>query len=398
MLTPEPLSDLSSRIKSYRGLGRSYEELKELEKPLTDLLNDVLAVLRNEAPSYRPLARNGEVGGLLDFTKKRLPVVVVPDLHARPEFLERLLSWKNGELLNALNEGRCIAVCVGDGVHSERYGDVVRAERMNDPDEEWKDDYDRWKESYDAWFEWKSGSLNTEDWVKGERGDSMREEMRLCLATVMAVMELKIAFPEHFHFLKGNHENILNMEGEGDHAFRKFAMEGEMVKDFMQELYDDEDNGDEDNVNAVLKLMRDYETSLPIVAAFDHFCVSHAEPERVFRRDEPEQPARGFGRDEIINYHDEALRDDVVLAFTWTPNEVAEEGSVASIFAELTGGQPEKALWFGGHRPVEGKYALWQDGQYVQIHNPNEMNVAYVSARRPFDVTKDIHSLGGDQQ
>ena len=253
-------------------------------------------------------------------------------MHARPDFLIYLLSCKikGKEVLDALNEGSIIVICVGDGVHTERL------ER----------DYKRWLESFASW---QQGNVNC---------DSMREEMRLCLATVMTVMELKIAFPAHFHFLKGNHENIKNIEGMGDHAFRKFAMEGEMVRDFMHEVYGDD----------ILDLMYGYESSLPIVAAFDRFCVSHAEPAYV------------FSRDEIINYHDEQLRDEVVLAFTWTPNDGAEEGSVASIFSELTGGPQEYALWFGGHRPVEGKYALRQDGHYVQIHNPDEMNITYVSA------------------
>lgn len=356
MLTSEELDSLRSRIRSYRNSG----ELPP-EKGLTDLLNKVLTVFENEDPSYRPLARNGEAGGLLDFTGKSLPVVVVPDLHARPDFLLRLLSCKikGREVLDALNEGMIIVVCVGDGVHSERYGETVRAERKDNAGERWKDDYERWLESF---VFWQQGRVNC---------PSMQEEMRLCLATVMAVMELKIAFPEHFHFLKGNHENMMNIDGMGDHAFRKFAMEGEMVRDFMQEVYGD----------AVLHLMRCYETSLPIVAAFDCFCVSHAEPAYVFTRDE------------IINYHDENLRDEVVLAFTWTPNDGAEEGSVASIFAELSGRKAEDALWFGGHRPVEGKYALRQDGHYVQIHNPDEMNVAYISADRPFNLDKDIIPL-----
>lgn len=331
---------MRSRIQSYR----NSRELPQ-EELLTGLLNRVLTVYENEDSSYRPLARNGEAGGLLDFTGKSLPVVIVPDLHARPDFLLHLLSCKikGKEVLDALNEGSIIVICVGDGVHTERL----------------EQDYRRWLESFAFW---QQGKIDC---------PSMREEMRLCLATVMAVMELKIAFPAHFHFLKGNHENMMNIEGMGDHAFRKFAMEGEMVKDFMQEVYGD----------AVLHLMRCYETSMPIVAAFDRFCVSHAEPAYV------------FSRDEIINYHDEQLRDEVVLAFTWTPNDGAEEGSVASMFAGLTGGQPEEALWFGGHRPVEGKYALRQEGHYVQIHNPDEMNVAYISADRPFNLEKDIIPL-----
>ena len=340
MLTTEGLAALRSRIFSYR---------REVELPdegcLTKLLNDVLSAYEGESPSYRPIADNGEPGGLLDFRGgESLPAVIVPDLHARPDFLIHLLACriKGQEVLSALNEGRIVIVCVGDGVHTERPGA----------------DYERWMESYASWLH---GSVDC---------PSMREEVRLGLATMMTVMELKVTFPAFFHFLKGNHENVMNVEGMGDHAFRKFAMEGEMVRDFLQEYYGD----------VVLHLLRCFETSLPIVAAFDGFCVSHAEPAHV------------FGRDEIRNYHDERLRDDVILSFTWTPNGGAEEGSVAKVFAGLTGGREEDALWFGGHRPVIGRYALRQDGHYVQIHNPDAMNVAYVSAGRPFNVDADIVS------
>ncbi len=341
MLSTEELGSLRSRILSYR---------KDLELPcekkLTDLLNLVLTTYENEDASYRSPADNGELGGLLDFRGGApLPVVIVPDLHARPDFLLRLLSCKikGREVLNALNEGKIIVVCVGDGVHTERLGA----------------DYERWMESYASWQE---GVVDC---------PSMREEIRLGLATMMTVMELKVAFPAHFHFLKGNHENVMNVEGMGDHAFRKFAMEGEMVRDFLKAFYGD----------VILHLLRCFETSLPIVAVFDRFCISHAEPAYV------------FSRSEIINYHDEQLRDEVVLAFTWTPNGGAEEGSVAKIFAELTGGREEDALWFGGHRPVSGFYALRQEGHYVQIHNPDAMNVAYISADRPFNLDTDIIAL-----
>ena len=344
MLTSEELAALRSRILACRNSA----ELPSGEE-LISLLNRVLTVYKEEDASYRPSARSGEPGGLLDFRDGPvLPVVIVPDLHARPDFLIRLLACKlkGLDVLNALNEGRLIVVCVGDGVHTELPGA----------------DYERWLASYNAWRE---GRIDC---------PSMREEIRLGLATMMPVMELKCAFPAHFHFLKGNHENVMNIEGMGDHSFRKYVMEGEMVKDFMQEVYG----------ASVLQLVRSFETSLPIVAVFDRFCVSHAEP------------ACGFSRDEIINYHDRDLRDEVVLSFTWTPNGGAEEGSVAGNFAALTGGQEADALWFGGHRPVEGPYALRQDGHYVQIHNPHEMNIVYISADRPFDLEKDIIPLVRD--
>ena len=344
MLTTEELHALHTRLLSYRNA----RELPS-EQVLTDLLDRCLTVYEHEDASYRPAADDGKGGGLLDFCgKKTLPVVLVPDLHARPDFLLHLLACalKKQQVLNALNEGKLIVVCVGDGVHTERP----------------VPDYERWSQSYASW---QRGQIDC---------PSMREEVRLGLATMMTVMELKCAFPAHFHFLKGNHENVLNREGWGDHSFRKVAMEGEMVRDFMKEVYGD----------AVLHLLHCFETSLPIVAAFDRFCVSHAEP------------AYEFSRDEIINYHDETLCEEVILSFTWTPNGGAVEGSVAKNFAALTGGQEADALWFGGHRPVEGSYALRQGGHYVQIHNPNKMNIVYISADRPFDLTKDIIPLERD--
>ena len=51
-------------------------------------------------------------------------------------------------------------------------------------------------------------------------------------------------------------------------------------------------------------------------------------------------------------------------------------------------------LWFGGPRPVkDGKYLLRQDGTYLQLHNPNEMNVAIVVPEKKFNPEIDIKSV-----
>ena len=51
-------------------------------------------------------------------------------------------------------------------------------------------------------------------------------------------------------------------------------------------------------------------------------------------------------------------------------------------------------IWFGGHRPVkDAKYMLRQKGAYLQLHNPDEMNVAYVVPGQKFDPEKDIIEL-----
>ena len=84
----------------------------------------------------------------------------------------------------------------------------------------------------------------------------MQDEMIATLSTLCAIMSLKILFPQNFHFLKGNHENILNSNLGGDYAFYKYADEGEMVKRFIQEYYDEK----------LLNLIAQYENLLPLVA------------------------------------------------------------------------------------------------------------------------------------
>ena len=41
----------------------------------------------------------------------------------------------------------------------------------------------------------------------------------------------------------------------------------------------------------------------------------------------------------------------------------------------------------------DSKFNLRQDGAYVQLHNPQEMNVALVVPGKKFDPEKDIISL-----
>ena len=340
MLTDEQCESLRQRILSYRDCADIPSE-----EDLMTLLDRTLSVLESESADYRPSASDGSAGGLLDFSRmEECPVVIVPDLHARPDFIINLIhcSFCGESMLSALAHDRLFIICVGDGVHAES---PVEAR-------------ERWISSYKEWSE--NGIIDS---------CTMREEMADCFATMMAVMELKNAFPQRFHFLKGNHENILNQEGGGDHPFRKYALEGAMVKEFVDSVYGD----------AVLHLINCFETALPIVALFRDFGISHAEP------------FRPYLREEIINYHDNG---DLILDFTWTGNDQAESDSCARQFSLLSGREDDgKSLWFGGHRPVDGKYNLRQNGRYVQIHNPLEMNIAVVSSAERFNPEEDIISI-----
>ena len=316
---------------------------------LMELSDNVCSVLETENPAYRPLSKNKVPGGLIDFTggePQKLPVIVVPDLHARAFFLYNILRFtlpadfladgKQCTVIQALEQKKLRVVCAGDLLHSELRG------------------RDRWIE---AWNEFLRGNTS---------GPAMTQEMMEGLSLLCMTMELKCAFPEFFHVLKGNHENILNKTGNGDFSFCKFANEGEMVKLFMEEKYGDE----------MLYVISCFEKSLPLAAAFPECVISHAEP------------IRAFSRQEII---DGLKNGETVKGLTWTENNKAKAGGVEAMLCALTGRKDFlNARYIAGHRPVKENYALRQNGYFVQIHNPDRQNIALVHADRVFNPEKDI--------
>lgn len=286
-------------------------------------------------------------GSLLDFMgEEARPLVVVPDLHARAYFLRAIMDYTLPEdfvrggrtTKQALYEGAVRVVCVGDALHSESRG------------------IERWRA---AWNETLDGVAD---------GNAMREEMAEGLTLLMDVMRYKAAFPESFHFLKGNHENIRNRRGGGDFPFCKFTDEGEMTRQFMCTVYGED----------VLYLLGCFEDALPLMAAFDNCVISHAEP------------ARAFSREEIVNARND---DDVVCALTWTANDEAENGSVAAVMKAL--GVKKGARYITGHRPVKGKYSLRQGGALVQIHNPDTEQVVLVKTGKMLNPETDIVVIAG---
>jgi hypothetical protein len=302
-----------------------------------------------EGPQLRPRDASGLPGGLL--LLHSLPTVLVPDLHGRAPFLRAVLGWTppgaKGALRELLAAGEAQLLCLGDLFHTE----VGSAPR-------------RWRE---ALREYLSG------WAERR---AMDEEMALCLAAARAVLECKIAYPASFHCLKGNHDNIADEEGHGDHPFYKFAAEGEMVASWFEAAYGRE----------LLDAYRRFELGLPVLAAGERFVASHAEP------------AFALGPEDAIEYRS---RPDVVEALIWTANDAAAPGSVAASMARILAardgaaglaaeGASRGTLWFGGHRPVDGRYALRAGGLYVQFHDPAAWRVAYLLPGRDPDPDRDI--------
>jgi len=312
----------------------------------TALIQQAIEVLQNEDPLYRPRDERNRPGGMLRLNHQ--PTIIIPDLHARPWFLLQVLAYRPGRqpdsttVFELLRQGELQMICVGDGFHGES-----RAAQ-------------RWKKAFKEFT------------GKYHRHSAMDEEMRESLSLMEIVMQLKIMRPDSFHFLKGNHENILNEEGRGNHPFRKFAFEGEMVKEWVLKFYGEE----------FISAFAEMEHEFPLLAVDGTFMLSHAEPQRYFTHEE------------VIRYRE---YDDVVLGLTWTPNDGAEEGSVNRMIADYCS-HPDQACYFGGHRPVQGKFNLRADDKYVQLHNPGTYSFALLQPGIPPDPQQDILVIPHDEE
>jgi hypothetical protein len=299
------------------------------------LADAVVAVLSGEPDHLRPADSQGMPGGLVRLDP-RLPTIIVPDLHARTAFFLSLMESPlpgGGTVRDALAAGQLQVLCLGDGFHAE-----ARA-------------IDRWKA---ALAEFEGGY---------RRHAAMDEEMAL----MEMVMLAKLSYPRHFHFLKGNHENVLNEEGNGNHPFRKFALEGEMVLSWMKKFYSDD----------FLFHYAAFERNLPLFAVGGRFLASHAEP------------ARAFTEAEIVEAR---TLPEVVEGLTWTDNGAAEPGSVLSLLGYYLP-DIERPRFFTGHRVVLNLYRERSGGYHLQIHNPRKYVAAWVMPDRDVEPSLDIGEI-----
>jgi hypothetical protein len=304
----------------------------------TKLVNSINKVLDNEEEAMRPRDSKGRPGGIINL-KKDIPTLVMPDLHARMDFLFSTMLYQDAQgvsVLQKLAGNKLQVVCVGDGFHSE--GKFA---------ERWKKAFDEFQNLY-------------------RTRKHMDAEMRASMGVMEMVMELKGAFPGNFHFLKGNHENITNENGGGNFPFRKYAYEGAMVLEYVKRFYGDE----------FIRAYYNFEKNLPLLCIGRHFLISHAEPNQF------------YDHKKVINYR---YDPDVVAGLTWTDNNTAAEGSVMKMIQYYL---PEEVWWrgmyFGGHRPVAGTYNVRADGKYVQLHNPLKFYVTVIEVEGEIDLEKNI--------
>ena len=292
---------------------------------LKTILDETLEVLRNESTQYRPHSKDGYPGGVV-LLKPNLLTCIIPDLHGRQDFLLNVLSYKyqDKKILDLLQAGEIQFVCVGDGMHGESR--VAR----------------RWQKAY---LEYKNGFQNC---------PIMAEEMNENFGTMFKIMQLKVKYSELFHFLKGNHENILDESQNGNHPFAKFAAEGPMTKQYVKQFFGE----------VFLNQWNHFEKSLPLLAIGSNYVISHARPKMM------------FNIDQVINYKN---HPDIIEGLTWTRDQMLQSNISRQMLNELLdSGQPTK-FWFAGHTTVKEQYKHWVEEALVQIHNPDKQSVVLIN-------------------
>lgn len=287
--------------------------------------------LASEAPALRPCAASGLPGGLVRVSTPY--VVLLPDLHARALFLAETLASPSPveadrRLIDLVLGKRLTVVCLGDVINGE--GPRAAA---------------RWRRA--------AASLGGPHGLKALLGADMDEEMGESLRALLLAMRLKEELGGGFHCLKGNHDNIGNLDADGDSPFRKYAMEGAMGAAWFKLRYGE----------AVLETLRRYERLLLLAVAGRSFCASHAEP------------AFPLCEAELLEYRQ---RPDVVRALIWTADGQARDDAVERCLAALLGERGKSGLWLSGHRPVSDVFARRAGGRLVQIHNPDRNQIAWV--------------------
>ncbi len=268
-----------------------------------------------------------------------LKTIVIPDVHARTDYLTTVLKQRDPETgatyAQLLRAKKLQVVVVGDGMHSEG-----RAEA-------------RWLEA-----------------EANPNGSAMRREAGESLGTMKQIMDFKAKYPDHFHYLKGNHDNILDRNRGGDFSVVKYTNKGEgrLLRDFLSAEFGP------DFVAQYAK----FEKSLPLVAVGKQLVVSHSGPEDALPRAEIEKRT---GR--------------VVSNFTWTDltHDSKRQARIVDQQLDLLG--QSGGVYIAGHRQT-GKRPYRRQGPFVQVNSEERMRYVVVDPTRPFVPKKGVRDASNE--
>jgi hypothetical protein len=282
-----------------------------------------------------------EQGGVVDLPAN-LPTVILPDLHAQRDYLlEALLMPAQGStVLTLLKQGKINVLCLGDGMHAEQ-----RAEA-------------RWLEA-------------ERDRIQGLPSRAMEAEMVESLGLLKMVMDLKVAFPKNFYFVRGNHEDMDPLT-----PYRKFTQVGEST---LVKLWVTDRMG-----SSFLQQWHACEQAMPLLARGGSFVASHAPPEQTLSLDEVKQRSpRAF---RACAWSDNTR---------WTPSGPQEKAFLENCRRfQVSSTRP----WLVGHRKViDALYRSQCQGRLIQI-NPLDSQARVVALAppqgQPFKPERDIVRLG----
>jgi hypothetical protein len=304
---------------------------------LKSILDKAIITLQQESLKYRPRSKNGYPGGLV-LLDPTLLTCIIPDLHGRQGFLLNILNfkYKHQRILDYLHQGKIQIVCVGDGMHGESRVAL------------------RWRKAHQ---EYKDGFINC---------PNMAMEMNENFGTMFKIMQLKVKYPQFFHFLKGNHENILDENEHGNHPFAKFAAEGPMTKQYVKQFFGE----------IFLNQWDQFEKSLPLIAIGSNYVISHARPKMM------------FNIDQVIDYK---MNPDLIEGLTWTRDQLLSKDISKLMLNVLLDSTNLNKFWFVGHTAIKEQYKHWMDEALVQIHNPDMQSIVILENGVCLDLKDKFH-------
>lgn len=334
-----------------------------------------------------------ETEGVVELANESVATIIISDIHARKEFLKNILSLEDKKaqkmVLDLLREGRINIVCVGDGMHTEDLGQWdsrMMAYHLNEilgdiGDSEFKiglQEYKRLLEvvggkPYEQMTNSEISSAKNDEAAKTKWStlNQMAEDYLLVkdiaksLDTMKLIMELKARYPDNFHYIRGNHDDM----GTRIKNYEKYAREGERIKQWIINNFG----------QAFLDKYLEFEDSLPLLVKGSDFVISHTVPEDLLDFDEINQRGK-----------------KAQLALTWTDNKISADKVEANIEGNLGNlGLSAEATWIIGHRPVEAgtNYRSQADGHLVQINSEKKQLIAIMYPGRPFSPDDHIHDI-----
>lgn len=262
---------------------------------------------------------------ILDNKDSKLPTIIVPDIHARWEFVNHVLQqYATGEYN---------IVFTGDILHSE--GD----------DNKW--------ESIELYYIRKC-----EGRIKDVPQD-MKEELDNSFYSLQLILEAKQKLPDNIFLLRGNHDDI-SCRLQGDYGkYARVFLESTLFRETCKKTYPE-----------LLKAYYEYEKHMPYLYIGTDFLASHALPDAKVKKKE-------------IKLDDKRTH----WRFSWADNTDYGSASVYYFNDNIKELNPMASYWFCGHRPVsDGLLRLQCAGRLVQNNHPDRWVIIEKPFEEPYEV------------